>query len=59
MVTNYTKIAPNYDKNPIRAKGVDEEIKKILQKQKNKIRVLDLACGTGNYLKTQSEYYLD
>ena len=59
MVTNYTKIAPNYDKNPIRAKGVDEEIKKILQKQKNKIRVLDLACGTGNYLKTQREYYLD
>ncbi len=59
METNYAKIAQDYDKNPIRAKGVDEEIKKILQNHKNRIRVLDLACGTGNYLKTQSEYYLD
>lgn len=57
MVTNYAGIAPNYDKNPIRAKGVDEEIEQLLQKNKGEVRVLDLACGTGSYLKTQSEYY--
>ena len=52
MVTNYAEIAPNYDKNPLRVKGVDEEIEKILQKHKNKIRILDLACGTIENLKT-------
>ena len=57
MVTHYAQIAPNYDKNPIRAKGVDEAIKQILQKSKGTVRVLDLACGTGSYLKAQSQYY--
>jgi ubiquinone/menaquinone biosynthesis C-methylase UbiE len=57
VVTDYGEIAPNYDKNPNRAKGVDEEIERILQKNQDEVRILDLACGTGNYLKAQSEYY--
>ncbi len=59
MTTNYTTIAPVYDNNPIRNKDVDTEIAVILAAGKDDVKILDLACGTGNYLKTQSEYYHD
>lgn len=59
MATDYSKIAKKYDKNPLRGKTVDFEIKQILEHNNNPITVLDLACGTGNYLKVQSDFYKD
>ena len=56
LSTNYSKIADRYDKNPIRAKEVDPEIGKLMG-SKDEIKILDLACGTGNYLRKQIEYY--
>jgi ubiquinone/menaquinone biosynthesis C-methylase UbiE len=57
--TDYSKIASKYDDNKIRHYiEKDINIENILKKNKNKqISVLDLACGTGNYLVKQiSEY---
>lgn len=54
--TDYSKIAHKYDKNPVRAKQIDTEIKHLLQR-KSHLKIVDLACGTGSYLKTQRDYY--
>ena len=55
---NYKEIARHYDKNPARHQTLKEKlIQDILDSTKAKVRVLDLACGTGNFLKAQMEHY--
>jgi ubiquinone/menaquinone biosynthesis C-methylase UbiE len=54
----YSKIANRYDKNPIRHNQPKEKhIEELLKLNKGKISILDLACGTGNYLKAQQQYF--
>jgi ubiquinone/menaquinone biosynthesis C-methylase UbiE len=57
--TDYSKIAPCYDNNPLRHKiGKDISIQKAIETFDGEtIKVLDIACGTGNYLFKQQEYY--
>jgi len=55
--TDYTKIASVYDENRDRLNiPIDATLGSLLSDQR-KIRVLDLACGTGNNLKVQSEHF--
>lgn len=57
--TDYSKIAAKYDDNKLRHYiEKDINIGNICKKNSNQqISVLDLACGTGNYLVKQiSEY---
>jgi ubiquinone/menaquinone biosynthesis C-methylase UbiE len=54
--TDYSKIASRYDNNPLRQKPVDKEIAQLLQNRKQ-LSVLDIACGTGNYLYSQIKEY--
>jgi len=50
--TDYLKIASIYDKNWIRHYiPRDENIEKLYIANSSRLSVLDLACGTGNYLK--------
>jgi ubiquinone/menaquinone biosynthesis C-methylase UbiE len=57
-LTDYSKIAPRYDKNPIRHSQPREKfIDNILKSSTSAIYVLDLACGTGNYILAQQNYY--
>ncbi|MDC7232192.1 MAG: class I SAM-dependent methyltransferase [Spirochaetales bacterium] len=55
--TDYSQIASRYDDNKVRQKGVDTEIRRLLDNSPEGISVLDLACGTGKYLKIQSGHY--
>jgi len=59
--TNFSKIADKYDKNKFRNKiNVDYNLKKYIDESKStKLKVLDLACGTGLYLKKQVECFSD
>ncbi len=59
--TDYSKIASKYDDNKIRHYiEKDINIERILKTNNNKqIIVLDLACGTGNYLAKQIAEYKD
>ena len=55
--TEYSKIAPKYDKNPIRHVQLrDPHIAKILKPQTGDFGVLDLACGTDSFLCSQQNY---
>jgi ubiquinone/menaquinone biosynthesis C-methylase UbiE len=55
--TDYAKIASVYDENRDRLKiPIDKTLESLLSDGR-KIRVLDLACGTGSNLKVQSEYF--
>ncbi len=56
--TDYSKIAKRYDANPIRT-GLSREpiIENILKAKPESISLLDLACGTGNFLQKQHEEY--
>lgn len=57
LKTNYGEVSKVYDKNKGRTDfPKDEDIGKLLEKNRN-ITVLDLACGTGNYLLSQQKYY--
>ena len=57
LKTNYAQVSKVYDANKGRTDfPKDEEIGKLLEKNGN-ITVLDLACGTGNYLLSQQKYY--
>ncbi|MBP5452745.1 MAG: methyltransferase domain-containing protein [Treponema sp.] len=59
LKTNYSKVSKVYDQNKGRLNfPKDEDIEKLLEKNEQ-ITVLDLACGTGNYLLSQQEYYKD
>jgi SAM-dependent methyltransferase len=59
-VTNYSRIYDRYDANPDRHRiAVDAEIRKLLERagRAKVVRVLDLACGTGNWLTVQMKAY--
>lgn len=60
-ITDYSSIASKYDANKIRHYiDKDINIENILSKNHNQqITVLDLACGTGNYLVKQIAEYQD
>jgi ubiquinone/menaquinone biosynthesis C-methylase UbiE len=56
--TDYSKIAEKYDANPVRTDLSREPvIGNILSKKTGPISLLDLACGTGNFLQKQHEEY--
>ena len=58
ILAEYSKIAKRYDKNPIRHNQPKEKrIEELLKFHKGIIKILDLACGTGNFLKAQQEYF--
>lgn len=54
--TDYSKIADRYDQNKIRHLIERDEIIAQLPCCRD-LRVLDLACGTGNYLEAQTRYF--
>lgn len=57
--TDFSKIAYKYDKNKFRNEiSPDFDLKKYINESKsNRFKLLDLACGTGLYLKKQIEYF--
>lgn len=57
--TDYQRIAKIYDNNEVRQQiGKDELLEQIITEQPSaKLCVLDLGCGTGNYLKVQQEAF--
>ena len=59
LKTNYKKVSKIYDKNKTRtAFAKDNDLEELLS-QKEEITVLDLACGTGNWLLSQQTYFED
>ena len=57
-IAKYSQIAKHYDKNPVRHNQPKEkQIDEFLHRQKGRIYILDLACGTGNFLKAQQQYF--
>jgi len=57
-ITDYSKIAENYDKNKIRFDILkDYVIEELYNKNGGGITILDLSCGTGNYLEKQTIEY--
>lgn len=56
--TDYSKVAGNYDKNKVRHDiPKDETIGNLYKISDIDFTVLDLSCGTGNYLKRQIMEY--
>lgn len=56
--TDYSAISERYDKNYLRHQIPKDIIIEDLYLKNNKtIKILDLACGTGNYLEEQIKYY--
>ena len=56
--TDYSQIARRYDLNPIRKRFAPEKcIAELLAASKSPLALLDLACGTGNYLESQHAAY--
>ena len=56
--TDYSKIAEVYDDNPVRSQiDPDPEIQSLLSKKTGTICVLDLACGTANYIAEQRRMF--
>jgi ubiquinone/menaquinone biosynthesis C-methylase UbiE len=55
--TNYSKIAATYDQSEARHYIRKDENIEILLKKFDSIRVLDLGCGTGNYLARQQDLF--
>lgn len=59
LKTNYAKVSKVYDKNKGRtAFPIDKDIEELLSR-KEEITVLDLACGTGNWLYCQQSQFSD
>lgn len=60
LTTDYSKIASRYDNNNLRLDiPKDDNIGRLYASRGPGLRVLDLACGTGNYLGEQVEAYRD
>jgi len=57
--TDYAKIADVYDENEIRKRIPKDELIEALLAAGVRPRVLDLACGTGNYLAVQQKHFAD
>jgi SAM-dependent methyltransferase len=56
--TDYSQIADSYDNGQDRLNiPLDKNIEILLSRFSHPIHVLDLACGTGNYLQTQSNHF--
>ncbi|MDR2536457.1 MAG: class I SAM-dependent methyltransferase, partial [Treponema sp.] len=56
--TDYSKVAGSYDKNKVRHDiPKDENIENLYKTNIPDFTVLDLSCGTGNYLKKQIMEY--
>jgi ubiquinone/menaquinone biosynthesis C-methylase UbiE len=54
LTTDYSRIAARYDDNPLRHDiPADEDLGKLIADRGGKLTVLDLACGTGNYMVRQ------
>ena len=59
LKTNYKTVAKVYDKNKTRtAFAKDNDLEQLIA-DKEDITVLDLACGTGNWLVSQQTYFDD
>jgi ubiquinone/menaquinone biosynthesis C-methylase UbiE len=57
-ITDYSKVAENYDRNKVRYDiSKDETIETLYNINNTDFTVLDLSCGTGNYLKRQIAAY--
>lgn len=54
---DYTQIANDYDKSKTRHFIVKDLLIDQLLKKNKEIRILDLGCGTGNYLRAQMNYF--
>ncbi len=56
--TDYSKIADRYDANPMRHRiEAEPEIRRLLDASEGAVQILDLACGTGNYIVEQRKTY--
>ncbi len=59
LKTNYQKVSKVYDKNKTRTSfAKDSDLEQLLSNKQNAI-VVDLACGTGNWLLSQQTYFED
>lgn len=56
MIVDYSIIAKTYDHAPFRSVEKVDNILFKLTSENQYIRVLDLACGTGSYIKAQSAF---
>ncbi len=59
LKTNYKKVSKVYDKNKTRTAFAKDNALEELLSQKEEITVLDLACGTENWLLSQQTYFED
>ena len=59
LKTNYQKVSKVYDKNKTRTSfAKDTDLEQLLANKQEAI-VVDLACGTGNWLLSQQTYFDD
>lgn len=52
---NYSKIFIKYEKDPLRKKGIEESLVRVIRENYSKeepFRIIDIGCGTGNWLNT-------
>lgn len=57
LKTNYTEVSKVYDKNKSRTDfPLDKDLEELLS-HKEEVTVLDLACGTGNWLYWQQSQF--
>ena len=55
--TDYSKIASKYDANAERLNIPKDTLIESLLHDNAEIRILDIGCGTGNYIRAQQRYY--
>ncbi|MFH0957332.1 MAG: methyltransferase domain-containing protein [Pseudomonadota bacterium] len=56
MMIDYSQIAKTYDQASFRAVKEVDPILLVIAKERSHVRVLDLACGTGNYIRAQRQF---